>query len=60
LTIALGATPIGRAGRAPDEDGNINFIIRSKILTSSAIIEHLIIKSTVHSHREGFATSRRK
>jgi hypothetical protein len=27
-TIASGATPIGSAGRAPDEDGNIGFTIR--------------------------------
>jgi hypothetical protein len=33
---------------------------RSKISTSSAVIEHLMRKSTIHSHREGFATSWRK
>jgi hypothetical protein len=29
-TIDSGATPIGSAGRAPDEDGNIGFTIRAK------------------------------
>jgi hypothetical protein len=29
-TIALGATPIGSAGLAPDEDGNIGFTIGVK------------------------------
>jgi hypothetical protein len=55
-TIALGATPIGSAGRAPDEDGNIgsnagvkiDFIIGGK---------HKIINSIFYSHREGFTTS---
>jgi hypothetical protein len=28
LTIASGATPIGSAGRAPDEDGNIGYYTR--------------------------------
>jgi hypothetical protein len=53
---SLGATPIGSAGHAPDEDENIgsnagvkiDFIIGGK---------HLIINSTFHSHREGFVTS---
>jgi hypothetical protein len=57
LTIASGATPIGRAGHAPDEDENIgsNAGVKIKIIFGG---KHQIVNSTFHSHREGFTTSR--
>jgi hypothetical protein len=51
--IESGATLIGSAGRAPNEDGNIGFTIGVNFRLHKRQIINLII----HSHREGFATS---
>jgi hypothetical protein len=56
-TIASGDTAIGSAGHAPDEDGNISFTIGVKYQIPKQSSKNLMIKSTIHSHREGFATS---
>jgi hypothetical protein len=52
-TIASGATPIGSAGRAPDEFA----IIRVMKHASKQNIEYRNKLRTIHSHREGFAIS---
>jgi hypothetical protein len=68
-TIASGATPIGIAGRAPDEDEINNFASKEgnygthiganyQLHCQRINIRHWY--SLIHSHREGFTTSRRK
>jgi hypothetical protein len=69
LTIASGATPIGSAGHAPDEDETINFASKEGNYGTHIGVNYLLhcqrinIRhwySLIHSHQEGFTTSRRK
>jgi hypothetical protein len=69
VTIASGATPIGSAGSAPDEEEIVNYASREinyrtriganyRLHCQKVNIKHCY--SLIHSHREGFAISRDK
>jgi hypothetical protein len=61
LTIALGATPIGSAGRTPDENEIINYAsigVNYRLHYQKINIEHCYL--LIHSHREGLAIRREK